>query len=49
MADKGRAKADELAGEEIWWANEKSMLKEVPEIPEPTKKLIAPLFNLVSD
>jgi hypothetical protein len=47
MAEHGRAKADELAGEEIWWANDKSMLKDVPDMPDPAKKLTAPFFNLV--
>lgn len=45
----GRAKADELAGEEIPWHNDKSKLAEVSEIVPPDRKVVAPLFNVEDD
>ncbi|EJD05728.1 uncharacterized protein FOMMEDRAFT_139088 [Fomitiporia mediterranea MF3/22] len=47
---EGRKQADILAGEEIT-ANDKSKVKaaETDTLPEPSKKLIAPLFNLVDE
>ena len=46
---EGRKQADILAGEEIT-TNDKSKVKaaETDTLPDPSKKLIAPLFNLVS-
>lgn len=43
----GRAKADEIAGEEIPFKNERSKASEVEEMVSPDQKIIAPLFNLV--
>ncbi|KAI0736605.1 hypothetical protein C8Q72DRAFT_800670 [Fomitopsis betulina] len=45
----GRAKADELAGEEIPWHNDKSKLAEVSEVFPPDRKVVAPLFNVEDD
>ena len=44
----GRDEALKLAGEEIAWKNDRSKLGEVTGMPPPDKKIIAPLFNLVS-
>ena len=44
----GREEALKLAGEEIFWRNDKSKLTEATGMPPPEKKIIAPLFNLVS-
>ena len=44
----GRAEADKLAGEEIYFHNEKSKVSEVQGTPPADVKVIAPLFNLVS-
>jgi len=49
MNKTGRAEADKIAGEEIWFANDKAKIKDIPHIPDPSKKLVAPLFNLVDD
>jgi len=48
MCRVGRDEALKLAGEEIAWKNDKSKLAEVTGMPPPDKKIIAPLFNLVS-
>ncbi len=48
MAPLGRKAADEAAGEDIPFQNDKSKLKDVPEAPAHDKKVAAPLFNLVS-
>lgn len=49
MAKLGRKEADSLAGEDII-SNDKSKVKEGEghNLPEYGKKLVAPLFNLVS-
>lgn len=44
----GRAEADKVAGEEIYFHNEKSKVSEVQGMPPADVKVIAPLFNLVS-
>ena len=43
---EGREQANTLAGEEIL-PNDKSKVKEASNLPDPGKKLVAPLFNLV--
>jgi hypothetical protein len=43
----GRQKADELAGEEIYWHNDKKMVDKVVGMVGPDVKVKAPLFNLV--
>jgi hypothetical protein len=48
MDKTGREEAIKLAGEEIWFANDKSKVKGLEEMVDPSKSLIAPLFNLVS-
>jgi hypothetical protein len=48
MAREGRKEADTLAGEEIIFHNDKSKVKEVEGMVAHDKKVIAPLFNLVS-
>jgi len=45
----GRAKADEIAGEEIPFKNDKSKAAEVEEMAAPDQKIVAPLFNLEDD
>lgn len=49
MSNLGRKEADVLAGEDLP-SNDKSKIKEGEghNLPEPGKKLVAPLFNLVS-
>jgi nucleoside-diphosphate-sugar epimerase len=42
----GREKADEIAGEEIYWHNDKKMVENVPGMVGPDVKVKAPLFNL---
>lgn len=49
MAPLGRKAADEAAGEDIPFQNDKSKLKDVPEAPAHDKKVAAPLFNLADD
>lgn len=49
MAPLGRKTADSLAGEEIFFHNEKKKVKEVEGMPLHNQKLVAPLFNLVRD
>ena len=48
MAKTGRTEANSLAGEEIVFKNEKSKVDEVEGMVAPSKKVIAPLFNIVS-
>ena len=48
MSGLGRAEADKIAGEEIFFNNDKSKVNEVTGMPPATQKIIAPLFNLVS-
>jgi hypothetical protein len=48
MSRVGRAEALNLAGEEIYWRNDRNKVREVKGMPPPEKKIIAPLFNLVS-
>lgn len=47
MAKLGRKAADEQAGEEIKFHNDKSKVKEVEGMPAHDEKIVAPLFNLV--
>ncbi|KAI0306760.1 NAD-P-binding protein [Multifurca ochricompacta] len=49
MSRVGRAEALSLAGEEIYWRNDKSKVTEVTGMPLPDKKIIAPLFNLTDN
>jgi len=49
VAQIGRNKANEVAGEDIWFAHEKSIVSGINGTVDPTRKLIAPLFNLVDD
>ncbi|THH13609.1 hypothetical protein EW146_g6637 [Bondarzewia mesenterica] len=49
IAPIGRAEADKIAGEEIYFRNDKSKVDEVQGMPPADKKIIAPLFNLVDD
>lgn len=46
MAGLGRTEANTIAGEDIL-PNEKSKVKDVEGVPDLSKKLVAPLFNLV--
>ena len=48
MAKAGRKEADSLAGEEIPFKNDKSKVDEVEGMVPPSKKVVAPLFNIVS-
>ncbi|TDL27254.1 hypothetical protein BD410DRAFT_410300 [Rickenella mellea] len=50
IAKTGRKEADILAGEDIL-SNDKSKVqgKDVDFLPDPSKKIVAPLFNLVDD
>jgi hypothetical protein len=47
MAERGRARADSEAGEELHFFNDKSRCSEVSYVPPPTAVPVAPLFNLV--
>jgi hypothetical protein len=47
MAPLGRTAANQLAGEELLFHNDKSKVKEVGEMPPHNVKPVAPLFNLV--
>jgi hypothetical protein len=47
MSGLGRKEANSLAGEEIL-SNDKSKVKDASDLPEADRKLVAPLFNLVS-
>ena len=46
MAPLGRQQANKLAGEDIH-SNDKNKVKDVAGVPDPSQRLIAPLFNLV--
>ncbi len=48
MSRVDREEALRLAGEEIYWRNDKSKVTEVTGMRPPETKVIAPLFNLVS-
>ena len=48
IASLGRKAADSLAGEEIIFHNDKRHVTEVDGMPPHDKKLIAPMFNVVS-
>jgi len=45
----GREEAAKLAGEDIYYANDKAKIQDVKGAPDPKAKLTAPLFNLVDD
>lgn len=47
MAPLGRKEADRIAGELIQ-PNDKGMLENMEDAADPKKKIIAPLFNVVS-
>ncbi|TFK42765.1 hypothetical protein BDQ12DRAFT_696217 [Crucibulum laeve] len=49
MAPLGRKAADQLAGEEIIFHNDKSKVNEVEGMPAHSQKLIAPVFNIADD
>jgi len=49
IAQVGREKAIEVAGEEIWFAHDKSKTGEVNGVVDPSHLVKAPLFNLVDD
>ncbi|KAI0721618.1 hypothetical protein C8T65DRAFT_201291 [Cerioporus squamosus] len=49
MAKTGRTEANTLAGEEIVFKNEKSKVDEVEGMVPPSKKVVAPLFNIEDD
>jgi hypothetical protein len=48
MAQHSRQKADSLAGEQIIFHNEKNKVAEVEGMVPHDRKVIAPVFNLVS-
>jgi hypothetical protein len=48
IAAIGRKEANAIAGEEIMFHNDKRHVTEVIGMVPPDKKLIAPLFNVVS-
>jgi hypothetical protein len=48
MASLGRKEADSLAGDEIIFYNDKNFFTEVDGMVSADKKLIAPLFDVVS-
>lgn len=47
MAPLGREAADKLAGEEIYFRNDKNKVKDIVGMSSHDRKLLAPLFNLV--
>ncbi|KAJ2931429.1 hypothetical protein H1R20_g5726, partial [Candolleomyces eurysporus] len=49
MAKTGRKAANDAAGVPIQFHNDKSFVKEHPDIPPPTQTPVAPLFNLTDD
>lgn len=49
MASHGRKEANQLAGEVIHFHNEKQKVKEIEGMRPSNEKVVAPLFNLVSD
>ncbi|KAF8522110.1 NAD-P-binding protein [Hysterangium stoloniferum] len=49
MGSIGRAEANKIAGEDIYFANDKAKIQDVKGAPDQKAKLTAPLFNLVDD
>jgi len=49
MSHVGHEEALKLAGQEIFWKNDRSKLTEVTGMPPPEKKIVVPLFNLTDD
>lgn len=49
MAKTGRKAADETAGEEIPFHNDKKKIKEFENIVPHNQRVVAPLFNVVDD
>jgi len=49
MSGVGRAEALNVAGEEIYWRNDKNKVREVAGMPPPERKIFAALFNLTDD
>ncbi|KZT42003.1 hypothetical protein SISSUDRAFT_980784 [Sistotremastrum suecicum HHB10207 ss-3] len=49
IAPLGREEANKIAGEQIWFANDKSKLKGIDGVIDPSLTPIAPFFNLVDD
>ncbi|CAE6401513.1 unnamed protein product [Rhizoctonia solani] len=49
VAERGRVKANEEAGEEIHFFNDRAKCSQVPFVPPPASVPVAPLFNLVDD
>ncbi|TFK25041.1 hypothetical protein FA15DRAFT_668917 [Coprinopsis marcescibilis] len=49
VAATGRKAADEAAGEEIIFHNDKNKIKEFTNIVPPSQRVVAPLFNIVDD
>ncbi|GJJ11992.1 hypothetical protein Clacol_006230 [Clathrus columnatus] len=49
MAKTGRAEANKVAGENIYFANDKNKVANVQGVPDPKIELTAPLFNLIDD
>jgi len=49
MESLGRAEANRVAGEEIYFANDKEKVKSVKYAPQSSEALTAPLFNVVDD
>lgn len=49
MSKLGRQEANKIAGENIYFANDKSKFGQVLGMPDPKSKLTAPLFNVVDD
>ncbi|RXW24887.1 hypothetical protein EST38_g929 [Candolleomyces aberdarensis] len=49
IAKTGRKAANDAAGVPIQFHNDKSFVKEHPDIPPPTQTPVAPLFNLTDD
>lgn len=47
MSRVGRTEALSVAGEEIYWRNDKNKVREVTGMPPHDRKIFAPLFNLV--
>jgi hypothetical protein len=49
MEPLGREQANKIAGEALYFANDRDKVKAVPELISPTQVPIAPLFNIVDD
>jgi nucleoside-diphosphate-sugar epimerase len=49
VASLGRTEANKMAGEEIPFHNDPSMVNQVLGMPSPGTKVVAPLFNIVDD